>query len=85
MKKNPIPIVKCSDGGGGMVWGCFDASGPGQLAVINGTMNSPLYQKIPKENVWPSVGDLKLKLWATQQGSDLWPSQSLDLNVIEMP
>ena len=44
-----------------MVWGCFAASGPGKLAVIDGTMNSALYQKILKENVQPSVPDLKLK------------------------
>ncbi|KAK3546651.1 hypothetical protein QTP70_031429 [Hemibagrus guttatus] len=30
-------------------------------AVINGTMNSAVYQKILKENVQPSVCDLKLK------------------------
>ncbi len=34
-----------------MVWGCFAASGPGRLAVINGTMNSAVYQKILKDNV----------------------------------
>ncbi len=44
-----------------MVWGCFAASGPGRLAVINGTMNSAVYQKILKDNVRPSVRDLKLK------------------------
>ncbi len=44
-----------------MVWGCFAASGPGQLAIIDGTMNCALYQKILKENILPSVCDLKLK------------------------
>ena len=58
--KNIIPTVKC--GGSVMGWGCFAASGPGRLAVIDGTMNSALYQKILKENVRPSVRDLKLKL-----------------------
>ncbi len=42
-----------------MVWGCVAASGPGQLAIIDGTMNSALNQKIMKENVWPSVCDLQ--------------------------
>lgn len=53
----------CGVGGGGraMVWGCFAASGPGRLAVKNGTMNSAMYQNILKENVRPAVGDLKLK------------------------
>ncbi|KAK3509683.1 hypothetical protein QTP70_008426 [Hemibagrus guttatus] len=78
---------------------------PGRLAVINGTMNSAVYQKILKENVRPSVCDLKLKqTWVLQQENDPkhtskstsewlkknkmktleWPSQSPDLNPIEM-
>ncbi|KAK3533287.1 hypothetical protein QTP70_014310 [Hemibagrus guttatus] len=76
-----------------------------KLAVINGTMNSAVYQKILKENVRPSVCDLKLKrTWVLQQDNDPkhtskstsewlkknkmntleWPSQSPDLNPIEM-
>ncbi|KAK3531714.1 hypothetical protein QTP70_025948, partial [Hemibagrus guttatus] len=103
-KKNIIPTVKYG-GGSVMVWGCFAASGPGRLAVINGTMNSAVYQKILKENVQPSVCDLKLKrTWVLQQDNDPkhtskstsewlkknkmktleWPSQSPDLNPIEM-
>ncbi|KAK3508611.1 hypothetical protein QTP70_035201, partial [Hemibagrus guttatus] len=99
-----IPTVKYG-GGSVMVWGCFAASGPGRLAVINGTMNSAVYQKILKENVRPSVCDLKLKRpWVLQQDNDPkhtskstsewlkknkmktleWPSQSPDLNPIEM-
>uniref|UniRef100_A0A8C2KBE1 Transposase Tc1-like domain-containing protein n=1 Tax=Cyprinus carpio TaxID=7962 RepID=A0A8C2KBE1_CYPCA len=46
-KKNIIPTVKYG-GGSVMVWGCFAASGPGRLAVINGTMNSAVYQKNPE-------------------------------------
>ncbi|KAF7640693.1 hypothetical protein LDENG_00022540, partial [Lucifuga dentata] len=53
-KKNIIPTVK-HGGGSVMVWGCFAASGPGRLAVIDGTMNSAIYQEILKENVRPSV------------------------------
>ncbi len=103
-KKNIIPTVKYG-GGSVMVWGCFAASGPGRLAVINGTMNSAVYQKILKDNVRPSVRDLKLKrTWVLQQDNDPkhtskstsewlkknkmktleWPSQSPDLNPIEM-
>ncbi len=48
-KKNIIPTVK-HGGGSVMVWGCFAASEPGRLAIIDGTMNSALYQKILKEN-----------------------------------
>ncbi|KAK3527966.1 hypothetical protein QTP86_013080 [Hemibagrus guttatus] len=44
---------------------------PGRLAVMNGTMNSAVYQKILKENVRPSVCDLKLKqTWVLQQDND---------------
>ncbi len=38
-----------------MVWACFAASGPGLLAIIDGTMNSELYQQILKENIRTSV------------------------------
>lgn len=44
-----------------LVWGDFALSGPGQLAVIMGNMDSALYQKILKENVLSSVCKLKLK------------------------
>ncbi len=33
-----------------MAWACFAASWPGQPAIIDGTMNSELYQQILKEN-----------------------------------
>ncbi len=103
-KKNIIPTVKYG-GGSVTVWGCFAASGPGRLAVLNGTMNSAVYQKILKDNVRPSVRDLKMKrTWVLQQDNDPkhtskstsewlkknkmktleWPSQSPDLNPIEM-
>ncbi|KAK3543984.1 hypothetical protein QTP70_032747 [Hemibagrus guttatus] len=79
-------------------------NGPGRHAVINGTMNSAVYQKILKENVLKE-NDLKLKrTWVLQQVNDPkhtsksnsewlkknkmktleWPSQSPDLNPIEM-
>lgn len=60
-KKNIIPTVK-HGGDSVKVWGCFAASGPGLLAVIDGTMNSVVYQKIQKENIQPSVWALKLKM-----------------------
>ena len=65
-----MPTVK-HGGGSVMVWGCFAASGPGHLAVIDGTMNSAVYQKILKENVRPSVPALKLKgSWVVQQDNN---------------
>ncbi len=69
-KKNIITTVK-HGGGSVVVWGCFAASGPGGLAIIDGTMNSALYKKILKENVRLSVCDLKLKrTWVMQQDTD---------------
>lgn len=46
---------------GFIVWACFAASEPGWLAVIDGTMNSELYQQIPNENIQTSVCALKRK------------------------
>ena len=64
-------IVRKSGDGSVMVCGCFAASGPGQLALIEGTMNSALYQIILLENVRPTVCELKLKRsWVMQQDND---------------
>ena len=54
-----------------MVWGCFAASGPEQLAIINGKMNSHVYQDIFQDNVRLSVRKLKLnRSWVMQQDND---------------
>ncbi len=45
--KNLIPSVK-HGGGRIMAWPCFAASWPGQSAIIDGTMNSELYQENSK-------------------------------------
>ena len=63
--KNLIPAVK-HGGGSVMVWGC---SGPGRLALIEGIMNSALYQRILQENVRSSVCELK-RSWVMQQDTD---------------
>jgi hypothetical protein len=67
-RKNHKPRVKLG-GGSVMVWGCFGVSWPGWLALIEGTMNSPRYQRILQENVWPSVCELKHS-WVMQQDND---------------
>ncbi len=67
--KNLIPSMKHGDGS--IVWACFAASGPGQLAIIDGTMNSELYHQFLKENVRTSVHELSLKKkWVMQQYND---------------
>lgn len=53
-KKNVILTVKYGSGSV-MVWGCPANSKPVSLAVIDGTTNSALNQKIVWENVWPSL------------------------------
>lgn len=68
--KNLIPTVK-HGGGNVMVWGCFSAAGPGQLTIIESTMNFVLYQRVLEENVRPSVRKLKLKqMWTMQHDND---------------
>ncbi len=81
-------------GGSVMVWGCFAASEPGWLIIIDETMNSAPHKKILKENVWASVWDLKLKrTWVMQQDNDLkhtgkstsdWLNKNL-IKVLEWP
>lgn len=67
--KNPIPTVKHGSGSV-MVWGYFADSGPGRLALlVEGTMNSALYQRILLENVRPYVCELKHS-WVMQQDND---------------
>ncbi|MEE6515924.1 hypothetical protein FKM82_025084 [Ascaphus truei] len=61
-----IPTVKHGSGGV-MIWACFAATGPGNLAVIESTMNSSVYQSILESNVRPSVRQLKLgRNWVIQ-------------------
>ncbi len=68
--KNLIPSVK-HGGGSIMAWPCFAASWPGQPAIIDGTMNSELYQQILKENVRISVYEQSLKrTWVMQQDNN---------------
>ena len=68
--QNLIPTVKYG-GGSIMVWGCFAASGPGELAIINGKMNSQVYKDILQENKRLSVCQLKLnRSWVKQQDND---------------
>ena len=68
--QNLIPTVKYGEGNI-MVWIWFAASGPGQLAVIDGKINSQVYQDIFQENVRLPVRQLKLnRSWVMQQDND---------------
>ena len=54
-----------------MVWSCFAASGFGQLAIINRTIYSQVYQDILLENVRLSVCQLKLNSsWVMHQDNN---------------
>ncbi|KAF7655970.1 hypothetical protein LDENG_00047760 [Lucifuga dentata] len=48
--ENIIPTLKYG-GGSIMIWGCFAASGPGLLAIIEGKVNSQVYQGIVQDNL----------------------------------
>ena len=63
--QNLLPTVKYS-GGRLMVWGCFAASGPGQLYIITGQINSQVFQDI-LQNVRQSVRQLKLNRSSVMQ------------------
>lgn len=69
-QKYLIPTVK-RGGGSVMVWGWFAAAGPGQLKIIESTVNSTLDQKVLEEHVRSSVKKLKLKQnWTLQHDND---------------
>lgn len=86
----PLCLQEHHQGSGSVMgWGCFTASQPGQLGVIDGT---PFLLSVWKD--YSSVCDLKLT-WVPQQGTDpehiseftrerkmkelKWPSYSLDV------
>lgn len=55
-----------------MLQGCFVALGPRHLVIVDGVINSALYQKFQKKNVWALVFALKLKsTWIKQLDNDL--------------
>ena len=68
--QNLIPTAKYGEGNI-VVESCFAASEPGQLAIIDGKINSQVYQHILQENVRLSVRQLKLnRSWVMQQDND---------------
>lgn len=68
--KNTIPTVK-HGGGNLMFWGCFSASGPGNLITVNGTMKKEQYIKILSNNIRQSAEKLGLgDQWTFQHDND---------------
>lgn len=68
--KNTTPTVK-HGGGSVMVWGCFSASGVGNLVFIEGIMNQHVYMALLKENLKASAQKLGIeKTFAFYQDND---------------
>ncbi|KAK3557721.1 hypothetical protein QTP86_000322 [Hemibagrus guttatus] len=68
--KNTIPTVK-HGGGNLMSWGCFSASGPGNLITVNGTMKKEQYIKILNNNIRQFARKLGLgHQWTFQHDND---------------
>ena len=54
-----------------MLWGCFSASGPGNLVKVDGIMKKEQYIKILEENIKQSAEKLHLgENWTYQQDND---------------
>jgi len=91
-EKNTLPTVK-HGGGSIMLWGCVAASSTGNIAQVEGRMDSTKYQQILEANIIPFVKKLQLKKGWLEIHMDYlkrrklkvleWPSQSPDLNITE--
>jgi hypothetical protein len=68
--KNVIPIVK-HGGGDTMVWGCMGYAGVGELAIVEGIMNTKGYVNILQGNLKNSVRKLGIQdSYLFQQDND---------------
>ena len=66
-------------------WVCVAASGPGRLAIIDGTMNPEFYQQVLKGNLRTSVCAPNLKrMWVIFLSAKEWLKKN-KVNVLEWP
>jgi len=63
------PTVK-HGGGNVMVWGCMSAKGVGTLHFIDGIMNADMYIDILRDQMLPSVRQLKQRRYVFQHDND---------------
>ena len=77
-----------------MLWGCFSASGPGNLVKVDGIMKKEQYIKILEQNIKQSADKLRLgQQWRFQQDIDPKHTAKLvkawflknDVSVLEWP
>jgi len=64
-----VPLVK-HGGGSIMIWGCFSSAGTGDIAIIEGIMNSEKYQEIWDEKMLPSAHRLLEHRFTLQQDNN---------------
>ena len=77
-----------------MLWGCFSASGPGNLVKVDGIMKKEQYIKILEQNIKQSADKLRLgEQWRFQQDNDPKHTAKLvkawflknDVSILEWP